>query len=91
MNSVCIRRPAEFPIFEAALDGVVPTAAAFQNLLAVLLVERFQQFDRVVGSEFTDAFGDLLRLQFLEDLLADGLVDFVERGEVKSEPVSSTS
>ena len=54
-----------------------------EDLLLLLLVEGFEQLDRVVGFELADALGDGLRRQLLEDLLAHALVDFVQRGEVE--------
>ena len=46
-------------------------------------VEPFEQFDRVVGFQFANALRDRLRLEFLEDFLADGIVDLVQRREVE--------
>ncbi len=42
-----------------------------------------EQFDGIVGIEFADTLGHGFRLQFLEQFLADGVVDFVERREVE--------
>ena len=55
----------------------------FENLLLVLLVEAFEQFDGVVGFQFADAFRDRLGFEFFEDFLADGVIDFVQRREVE--------
>ena len=73
-----------FRIFEAALElFAFRLRQLFEDFFAVLLVERFQDLDGVVGFELADALGDLFRLQFIEDLLADGFVDLVQRGEVE--------
>ncbi|MGY4312278.1 hypothetical protein ACVWW1_001581 [Bradyrhizobium sp. JR3.5] len=85
MNSVCIRRPAEFSGYSRLRSMSSRSAARqlLQDLFLVLLVEAFQQLDGVVGFELADALGNGLRLEFLEDLLADRLVDLVERREVE--------
>ena len=46
-------------------------------------VEAFEQFDGVVGFQFANALRDRLRFEFLEDFLADGIVDLVQRREVE--------
>ena len=85
MNSVCIRRPAEFfGIVQAALERVaLPRRQLFEDFLLVLFVEAFEQFDGVIGLELADAFRDRLRLELFEDLLADGVVDLVQRREME--------
>ena len=55
----------------------------FEDLFLVLLIEAFEQFDGVVGFQFANALGDRLRFEFLEDFLADGIVDLVQRREVE--------
>ena len=73
-----------FRIIEAALErDALGQRQLLENLLLVLLVEVFEHLDRIVGFELADALGDGLRRQFLEDFLADGLVDFGQRREVE--------
>ncbi len=73
-----------FRIQQAALERVaLLRRQLLQDLFLVLLVEPFEQFDGVVGFQFANALGDGLRFELLEDFLADGIVDFVERGEVE--------
>ena len=73
-----------FRIFEGALDDVAfGRRQLFENLFAVLLVQQLQDLDGVVRFELPDALGDLFRLELFEDLLADGLVDLVQRREVE--------
>ena len=73
-----------FRIKQAALERVaLRRRQLFEDFFLVLFVEAFEQFDGVVGFQFANAFGDRLRLEFLEDFLADGIVDFVERREVE--------
>ena len=55
----------------------------FEDLLLVLLVEPFEQLDGVVGFQFANALGDRLRFEFLENFLADGIVNLVQRREVE--------
>src|SRR5207249_5384512 len=55
----------------------------FEDLLLVLLVEPFEQLDGIVGCQFANALRDRLRFEFLEYLLADGIVDLVQRREVE--------
>ena len=55
-----------------------------EDLHLVLLVEAFEQFDGIVGFQFADAFRDRLGFEFFEDLLADGVIDFVERRKIAS-------
>ena len=55
----------------------------FEDLFLVLLVEAFEQFDGVVGFQFAHTLRDRLRLQLLENFLADGIVDLVECREVE--------
>ena len=54
-----------------------------EDFLLVLLVEALEQFDGVVGLQLANAFRDGLGFQLFEDLLADGVVNLVERGEVE--------
>ena len=54
-----------------------------QDLFLVLLVEVFEDVDRVVGIEPFDRRGDLLVRHVLDDLLADRIVDLGQRGEVE--------
>ena len=73
-----------FRIQQAALQRVaLGRRQLFQDFFLVLLVEAFEQFDGVVGFQFANALGDRLRLEFLEDFLADGVIDLVERREVE--------
>ena len=73
-----------FRIYQAALERIaLRRRQLFEDLLLVLLVETFQQFDGVVGFQFANALGDRLRFEFLKDFLADGVVDFVERREIE--------
>ena len=73
-----------FRIEQAALElGTLGRRQLIQNLFLVLLVEALEQFDRVVGFELADALRDRLRLELFEDLLADGIVDLIERREVE--------
>ena len=73
-----------FRIEQAALELLaLGRRQFFEDLFLVLLVEAFEQFDGVVGFQFADALRDRLRLEFFEDLLADGIVDLVERREVE--------
>ena len=73
-----------FRIFQAALERVaLRWRQLFEDFFLVLLVEALEQFDGVVGFQFANAFRDRLRFEFLEDFLADGVVDFVQRREVE--------
>ena len=73
-----------FRIKQAALQRLaLGRRQLFEDLFLVLLVEAFEQFDRVVGFQFANALRDRLRFEFLEDFLADGIVDLVERREVE--------
>ncbi len=73
-----------FRIIQAALERVaLGRRQLFQDLFLVLLVEAFQQFDGIVGLEFANAFGDRRWLEFLQDFLADGVIDLVQRREVE--------
>ena len=73
-----------FRIIQAALERVaLRWRQLFEDLLLVLLVEALEQFDGVVGFQFANAFRDRLRFEFLEDFLADGVVDLVQRREVE--------
>ena len=49
----------------------------------LLLRQVFEDVRRVVGIEVADALGDGLGRQLFEDLLADGILDLGERGEVE--------
>ena len=55
----------------------------FEDLFLILFIERFEQFDGIVGFEFANTFGDRFRLELLEDFLANGVVDLVQRREVE--------
>ena len=85
MNSVCIRRPAEFSGYSRLRSSASRSGRRqlLEDLFLVFLVEALEQFDGVVGFEFADALRDRLRLEFLEDFLADGIVDLVQRREVE--------
>ena len=73
-----------FRIKQAALERIALRGRQFlEDFLLVLFVEALEQFDGVVGFQFANAFGDGFRLEFLEDFLADGVVDFVERRKVE--------
>ena len=73
-----------FRIQQAALQRVaLGRRQLFQDLFLVLFVEAFEQFDSVVGFQFANAFGNRLRLEFLKDFLADGVIDLVQRREVE--------
>jgi len=73
-----------FRIFQAALERIAfRLRKLFEDFLLVLLVEALQQLDRIVGLQFANALGNRLRLEFLKDFLADGIVDFVQRREVE--------
>ena len=73
-----------FRIQQAALERIaLGRRQLFEDLFLVLFVETFQQFDGVVGFQFANALRDRLRFEFLEDFLADGVVDFVERREIE--------
>ena len=73
-----------FRIFEAALERVaLQRRQLFEDFLLVFLVHSLEQFDGVVGFQFANTLRDRLRLEFLEDFLADGIIDFVERREVE--------
>ena len=54
-----------------------------EDLFLVLGIEAFEQFDGVVGLQFAHAFRDGLGFEFLENFLADGIVDLVQRREVE--------
>ena len=54
-----------------------------QDLVLVLLVEVFENVDRVVGIEFLHGLSDLLVGQIVDDVEADRLVDLGERREVE--------
>ncbi len=76
-----------FRIFKAALERVaLRWRQLFEDFLLVLLVEALEQFDGVVGFQFANALRDRLGFEFLEDFLADGVVDFVQRREVEIRP-----
>ena len=71
-------------IQQAALERIaLRRRQSFQNLFAVLLVESFQNLDGIVGFQFANAFRDRLGFEFFKDFLTDGVVDFVQRREVK--------
>ncbi len=73
-----------FRIFEAALERIaLRWRQLFEDFFLVLLVKALEQFDRVVGLQLAHALRDRLGLEFLEDFLADGVVDFVQRREVE--------
>ena len=73
-----------FRIQQAALQRLaLGRRQLFEDLFLVLLVEALQKFDGVVGFQLANALRDRLRLQFLEDFLADGVVDLVQRREVE--------
>ena len=73
-----------FRIIQAALERVaLRRRQFFEDFFLVLLVEAFEQFDGVVGFQFANALRDRLRFEFLEDFLADGVVDLVERREIE--------
>ena len=73
-----------FGIEQPALDrDTLGRRQLFEDFLLILFVEIFEQFDGVVGFKLADAFRDRLRLQLFEDLLADGVVDLVQGGEVE--------
>ena len=73
-----------FRIQQAALQRLaLGRRQLFEDLFLVLFVEALEQFDGVVGFQFANALRDRLRLEFLEDFLADGVVDLVQRREVE--------
>ena len=85
MNSVCMRRPAEFfRIVEARASATRSRRRQLLEDLGLLVLRQvFQDVDRVVGIELAHALGDGLGRQFLEDLLAHRIVDFGQRREVE--------
>src|SRR5262249_43952095 len=71
-------------IFEAALDlRALRRGYLLQDLRLLFLWQILEQFGRVVGVELAHALRDGLRRQFLEDVLADRVVDFRQRREVE--------
>ncbi len=73
-----------FRIKQAAFERIALLGGKLlQDLFLVLLVHALEQFDGVVGFELAHAFGDGLGLELLEDFLADGIVDFVQRRKVE--------
>ena len=80
-----MRRPAEIlGIVEAAGErDPFGRRQPVENLRPLLLRQIFEQVDRVVRIEFAHAFGDGGGRQFVEDLLADRIVDLDQGGEVE--------
>ncbi len=73
-----------FRIKQAAFQRVaLGLRQLFEDFLLVLLVEASEQFDGVVGFQFANALRDRLRFEFLEDFLADGVIDLVQRREIE--------
>ena len=85
MNSVCMRRPAEFfRIIEAAPERAALRGRQLLEDLGLLVLRQvFEDRHRVVGFELAHAFGDRARRQLVEDFLAHRVVDFGQRGEVE--------
>jgi hypothetical protein len=54
-----------------------------EDLGLLILGQRLDDLRGIVGIEIADAFGDRLRRQFLEDLLADRFLDLGQRREVE--------
>jgi hypothetical protein len=54
-----------------------------EDLHLVVFVEALEQFDGVIRFQFANTFGDGFRLQFLEDFLADRVVNFIERRKME--------
>ena len=54
-----------------------------QDFVLLLLRQVFEDGDCIVGIEIAHAFGDGFGRQFVEDFLADRIVDFGERREVE--------
>jgi hypothetical protein len=54
-----------------------------ENLVLILLVEIFKDVDRVVGIEFLHRLRDLLVRHRVDDVFADRVVDFGQRGKVE--------
>jgi hypothetical protein len=84
MNSVCIRRPAEFSGY-SRLRSIAPRSVggSFSRISSCSSSQRLQQFDGVVGFQFAHALRDRLGFELFEDLLADRIVDLVQRREVE--------
>jgi hypothetical protein len=86
MNSVCIRRPAEssgksrLRLQGQALEG----RHLGENLLAVGLVDVFEDVDGVVAVDGRDAAGDVVVGQRLDEFGADRIVDLGQRREVEA-------
>ncbi len=73
-----------FRIFQAPLDrDALGRRQLFEDFLLLLLAQRLEQFDGVVGFQFADTLRDRLGFELFENLLADGTVDFVQRREVE--------
>jgi hypothetical protein len=73
-----------FRVVEAAGErGAFGDRKLVENLGLVFLGQVLEDVDRVIGVELAHALGDGLGFQFLEDLLAHGVVDFGERREVE--------
>ena len=73
-----------FRIVEAALErDALDRRQLLEDLGLIFLRQVFQDGDGVVGIELAHALGDGFRRQLFEDLLADGVVDLGQRGEVE--------
>ncbi len=85
MNSVCIRRPAEFlRVVETALERhAFGRRQLVEDLLLVLLRQVLQQGDRVVRVELADAGGHRAGRQKFEDFITHRVVDFGQDREVE--------
>ena len=71
-------------VFEAPFERIaLRRRQLVQDLFLVFLIERLEQFDGIIGVQLAHAFRDGLRLKLFEDLLADGIVDFVERRKME--------
>ena len=77
--SGAVFRVVERTLERHALDG----GQAVENIRLVLVVEAFENRDRVVRFEVAHAFGDGGGFKLLEDFLADRIVDLCQRGEVE--------
>ena len=73
-----------FRIVEAALErDALDRRQLLEDLGLILLRQVLEDGDGVVGIELAHALGDGLGRQLFEDLLADGVVDLGQRGEVE--------
>ncbi len=71
-------------VVQDALDGAaLRRRHLLEDFVLLLLRQVLEDVRGIVGIEIADALGDGFRQQLLEDVLADGVLDLGERGEVE--------